>query len=130
MATGRGSASWSVRAIVALMAVSVLLLQADYVQAAKTYTVGDSRGWAFNTVGWPRGKQFKAGDVLVFNYSPSFHNLVVVNSEGYKKCVTPALAKKYTSGKDRITLSKGQHFFICDFPGHCESDMKIAVTAV
>lgn len=48
----------------ALMAVSVvLLLQADYVQAT-TYTVGDSSGWTLNAVGWPRGKQFKAGDVL------------------------------------------------------------------
>jgi hypothetical protein len=63
MAKGRGSASWSARAIVTLMAVSVLLLQADYVQAA-TYTVGDSGIWTFNAVGWPKGKHFRAGDVL------------------------------------------------------------------
>lgn len=63
MAKGRGSASWSVRAIVAIMAVSVLLLHADYVQAA-TYNVGDSGGWTFNIVGWPKGKHFRAGDVL------------------------------------------------------------------
>lgn len=63
MAKGRGSASWSAQAIVALMLVSVLVLQADYVQAA-TYTVGESNGWAFNAVGWPSGKHFKAGDVL------------------------------------------------------------------
>lgn len=46
-----------------LMVVSVLLLQADYVQAA-TYTVGDSGVWTFNAVGWPKGKHFRAGDVL------------------------------------------------------------------
>ncbi|VVB03922.1 unnamed protein product [Arabis nemorensis] len=129
MATRRGSASWSAQAIVALMPVSVLLLQADYVQAA-TYTVGDSSGWTYNAVGWTRGKQFKAGDVLVFNYSPRSHNVVVVDNGGYTNCVTPARARTYTSGKDRITLSKGKHFFICNFPGHCESAMKIAVTAV
>ncbi|ESQ33040.1 hypothetical protein EUTSA_v10005123mg [Eutrema salsugineum] len=129
MAKGRGSASWTTRAIVALMAVSVMLLQADYVQAA-TYTVGESNGWTFNAVGWPRGKHFKAGDVLVFNYNPSIHNVVVVDSGGYNNCKTPAGAKVYTTGKDRITLSKGQNFFICNFPGHCESAMKIAVTAV
>uniref|UniRef100_A0A1J3GQF9 Basic blue protein n=1 Tax=Noccaea caerulescens TaxID=107243 RepID=A0A1J3GQF9_NOCCA len=128
MAKGRGSASWSARAIVALMALSVLLLHADYVQAA-TYTVGDSNVWTYNAVNWPRGKSFKAGDVLVFNYNPSIHNVVAVDSGGYNNCKTPARARTYTSGKDRITLSKGQNFFICSFPGHCESDMKIAVTA-
>ncbi|KFK33467.1 hypothetical protein AALP_AA5G016900 [Arabis alpina] len=130
MSKGRGSASWSARAIVALMAVSVLLLQADHNVQAATYTVGDSSGWALNAVGWPSGKQFKAGDVLVFNYNPSFHNVVVVDSGGYKNCVTPASASTYTSGKDRMTLSTGPHYFICNFPSHCESDMKIAVTAV
>lgn len=63
MAKGRGSASWSARAVVALVLVSVLVLQADYVRAA-TYTVGESNVWAFNAVGWPKGKHFKANDVL------------------------------------------------------------------
>ncbi|KAL1218627.1 Basic blue protein [Cardamine amara subsp. amara] len=129
MAKGRGSASCSVRAIVAIMVVSMLLLQADYVQAA-TYKVGGSGGWTFNVVGWTKGKYFKAGDVLVFIYNPSFHNLVKVNSGAYKSCQNPANAFTYTSGQDRLTLSKGQNFFICSFPGHCESNMKIAVTAV
>ncbi|KAG7558549.1 Phytocyanin domain [Arabidopsis thaliana x Arabidopsis arenosa] len=129
MAKGRGSASWSARAIVTLMVVSVLLLQADYVQAA-TYTVGDSGVWTYNAVGWPKGKNFRAGDVLVFNYNPRMHNVVKVDSGSYNNCQTPAGAKTYTSGNDRITLSKGQNFFICNFPGHCENAMKIAVTAV
>ncbi|CAH2045700.1 unnamed protein product [Thlaspi arvense] len=129
MAKGRGSASWSARAIVAMMVVSVLVLQADYVQAV-SYTVGDSNGWTFNAVGWPSGKHFKAGDVLVFNYNPSLHNVVVVDSGAYNSCNAPGRARTYTSGKDRITLSRGQHFFICSFPGHCEANMKIAVTAV
>ncbi|XP_010514055.1 PREDICTED: basic blue protein-like [Camelina sativa] len=128
-AKGRGSASWSVGAIVALMAVSVLLLHADYAQAV-TYTVGDSGVWTFNAVGWPKGKNFRAGDVLVFNYNPSMHNVVKVDSGSYNSCKTPAGARTYTSGKDRITLSRGQNFFICNFPNHCESNMKIAVTAV
>lgn len=73
MAKGRGSASWSARAIVALMALSVLLLHADYVQAA-TYTVGDSNVWTYNAVNWPRGKSFKAGDVLGIYTSHPFIN--------------------------------------------------------
>ncbi|KAF8048695.1 hypothetical protein N665_2432s0006 [Sinapis alba] len=68
--------------------------------------------------------------LAVFNYNPRIHNVVVVDSGGYNNCKTPGGARKYTSGKDRITLSKGQNFFICNFPGHCEAAMKIAVTAV
>ncbi|CAN8272693.1 unnamed protein product [Cochlearia groenlandica] len=129
MAKGRGSTTWLGRAIVAIMVVSVLLLEASYVRAA-TYTVGESKGWTFSADGWPSGKHFKAGDVLVFNYDPKNHNVVVVDSGGYNNCKTPTSAKIYTSGKDHITLSKGKNFFICNFPGHCESAMKIAVNAV
>ncbi|KAJ0240430.1 Basic blue protein [Hirschfeldia incana] len=125
MAKGRGT-SCSTSAIVGLMVVSVLVLQSE----AATYIVGDSLKWAFNVVDWPKGKHFKAGDVLVFNYNPSFHNVVVVDSGGYNNCKTPAGATTYTSGKDRLTLSRGQNFFICNFPGHCEGNMKIAVTAI
>lgn len=67
MAKRRSTASCSAGAIVALMVVSVLVLQADYVQAA-TYIVGDSLKWAFNVVDWPKGKHFKAGDVLGIIY--------------------------------------------------------------
>ncbi|KAF8117557.1 hypothetical protein N665_0009s0079 [Sinapis alba] len=97
MTKGRGNASWSVWAIVALMVVSVLVLQADYVQAT-TYIVGDSSKWAFNVVDWPKSKHFNAGDILVFNYNPNFHNVVVVDSGGYNNCKAPAGAKTYTSG--------------------------------
>ncbi|KAK4563315.1 hypothetical protein RGQ29_005715 [Quercus rubra] len=58
MSQGRGNA----------IAVSVLLmgmlLRCGNVWAA-TYTVGDAAGWSFNVVGWPNGKTFRAGDVLV-----------------------------------------------------------------
>lgn len=57
MAQGRGSAQkWLV------IAVAVLFLS-EMAQAA-TYNVGDKGGWSFNLVNWPKGKSFKAGDVL------------------------------------------------------------------
>jgi len=65
----------------------------------------------------------------VFNYSPGTHNVVVVNKYGYGGCKTPRGAKVYQSGKDQIRLVKGQNYFICNFPGHCESGMKIAINA-
>ncbi|XVF45737.1 hypothetical protein PTKIN_Ptkin02bG0230400 [Pterospermum kingtungense] len=122
MAQGRGSA------MAATVLLCVLLLNFELAQAA-IYTVGGTGGWTFNTVGWTKGKRFKAGDILVFNYNPSIHNVVAVNRAGYSSCSTPRGAKVYQSGKDRIKLAKGQNFFICNFPGHCQAGMKIAATA-
>ncbi|TKY60174.1 Basic blue protein [Spatholobus suberectus] len=116
-------------AIVALTLSFCLLLHFEMAHSA-THTVGDTNGWTFNTVGWPKGKRFRAGDTLVFNYSPGAHNVVAVNKAGYKACKTPKGAKIYNSGSDQIKLVKGQNYFICNFVGHCESGTKIAINAV
>lgn len=67
--------------------------------------------------------------VAVFKYDPTIHNVVIVDKGAYRSCSTPSGATVLQSGNDRITLAKGQNFFICNFPGHCESGMKIAVSA-
>ncbi|XP_077234556.1 basic blue protein-like [Tasmannia lanceolata] len=126
MAQGRGSAHG---ATVVFAAVLLCLLVHIEIAHAVIYTVGDSGGWTFNVINWPRGKSFRAGDVLVFKYSPAIHNLVTVNSIGYNGCTTPRGSKVFTSGNDRITLARGQSFFICSVPGHCSGGMKIAVNA-
>ncbi|KAL2470652.1 Basic blue protein [Abeliophyllum distichum] len=96
---------------------------------AAVFTVGDSSGWDFSVGNWTDGKHFKAGDVLVFNYDPSLHNVVAVDLNGYNRCSASAKSRTYTSGKDRIMLSKGNHYFICSYPGHCDGGMKIAISA-
>ncbi|KAJ8475939.1 hypothetical protein OPV22_019666 [Ensete ventricosum] len=122
MAQGRGS-------VVALgLALLCLLLHSEVAEAA-TYVVGGNSGWTFNVAGWPRGKSFRAGDVLLFNYNPSVHNVVAVRAAGYNSCSAPRGSRVSTSGKDRITLARGTNYFICSFAGHCQSGMKIAVTA-
>ncbi|URE46628.1 Basic blue protein [Musa troglodytarum] len=122
MAQGRGSA-------VALgLALLCLLIHSEIANAA-TYVVGDSGGWTFNVAGWPSGKRFRAGDVLVFRYNPSDHNVVAVTAAGYGGCSAPRGSRVYTSGNDRITLARGTRYFICSFAGHCQAGMKIAVTA-
>ncbi|KAL2937334.1 Basic blue protein [Bienertia sinuspersici] len=93
------------------------------------FTVGDAAGWTFNVNNWPNGKSFKAGDVLEFDYDKSQHNVVEVSQDNYGSCKVSSGAKYYNSGKDQITLTKGQSFFICSFHGHCESGMKIAINA-
>ncbi|KAK4572570.1 hypothetical protein RGQ29_030832 [Quercus rubra] len=126
MSLGRGSAS---QAMVMVVVLLCLLVQFEHVHAA-TYTVGGSGGWTFNTDSWPKGKRFRAGDVLVFNYDSTTHNVVAVDRAGYSSCTSPAGAKVYNSGNDQIKLAKGQNYFICNFSGHCASGMKVAINAV
>ncbi|XP_020104111.1 basic blue protein-like isoform X1 [Ananas comosus] len=129
MAQGRGSAEnrAAVRLGLAVL-LCFILIQGEVAEAA-VYTVGDRSGWTFNMAGWVRGKRFRAGDVLVFKYSPSAHNVVAVNAAGYNSCKAPRGSRTYTSGNDRITLARGRNYFICTFPGHCQSGMKIAAIA-
>ncbi|PSS02858.1 Basic blue protein [Actinidia chinensis var. chinensis] len=124
MSQGRGSAVVAAAAVLCLL----MVLNSEVVQAA-TYKVGGARGWTFIVVGWPKGKNFKAGDVLLFSYRTGAHDVAVVNKAGYDSCKVPSNAKVYSSGKDQIKLVKGKNFFICTFPFHCAFAMKIAVTA-
>ncbi|XP_010270378.1 PREDICTED: basic blue protein-like [Nelumbo nucifera] len=125
MARGRGNAS----AVVILgLTLLCLLVHCEMVHAA-TFMVGDAGGWTFNTAAWPNGKSFRAGDVLVFRYSPAIHNVVAVDRNGYNSCTTPRGARVLTTGNDQIKLARGQNYFICTIAGHCQAGMKIAVTA-
>ncbi|KAK4276682.1 hypothetical protein QN277_014804 [Acacia crassicarpa] len=123
---GRGSAALTMVTWVALLCVLVQMEPAN----AATYTVGGAAGWGFNSVTWPKGKRFRAGDVLVFNYDATMHNVVAVNGNGYKSCSAPAGAKVLSTGKDQIRLARGQNYFICGNSGHCQSGMKLAINAL
>lgn len=63
----------------------------------------------------------------VFKYNKDQHNVVVVDENGYKTCT--ASGKEFSSGNDEIKLARGQYYFICGVPGHCDRGQKIAVTA-
>jgi hypothetical protein len=66
----------------------------------------------------------------VFKYDSTAHDVVAVSAAGYRACAKPASgARVYKSGADRVTLARGTNYFICSVPGHCQSGMKIAVTA-
>ncbi|RLN19614.1 hypothetical protein C2845_PM02G31140 [Panicum miliaceum] len=119
MAQGRGSATTRCLALGGLLAACLLLGAAD----AVTHRVD----WSFNADSWSRGKSFRAGDVLEFNYDPSVHNVVAVDAGGYYGCGSSGRA--YSSGSDRITLGPGTNYFICSLNGHCGMGMKMAVNA-
>ncbi|TKY71322.1 Basic blue protein [Spatholobus suberectus] len=129
MAQGRG--------ISAMMILFFMLVLYSEMAQANTYVVGDAAGWTFNMTSWPNGKSFRAGDILVFNYNPSYHNVVIVNAAGYNSCSASHDnshsasngSKAYQSGHDHIPLARGANYFICSFPGHCPANMKIAVNA-
>ncbi|KAL8167601.1 hypothetical protein V2J09_009100 [Rumex salicifolius] len=125
---GRGSAKPAMAVVLALIVLVCLVFESQPAQAAIFY-VGGRPGWTFNTASWTNGKSFKAGDVLVFNYDRTQHNVVKVDRRGYSSCSSPRGANVMQSGKDRVRLAKGQNFFICSYPGHCQGGMKIAVTA-
>ncbi|KAK8510363.1 hypothetical protein V6N13_100390 [Hibiscus sabdariffa] len=122
MAQGRGS-------VVKCMGVMLCLMVCLKTSFAANYTVGDDSGWRLGVSGWPKGKTFKAGDVLEFKYNKQFHDVVVVGKGGHDWCISTAGAPKLQTGDDRVTLKKGDNYFICSFPFHCLLGMKIAITA-
>ncbi|CAM0875205.1 unnamed protein product [Alopecurus aequalis] len=116
------------RVVVLASVLLCVLLHGELAESTEN-TVGDSSGWGFGVGGWPKGKRFRAGDVLVFKYPAGAHTVVAVDAAGYSTCSAPAGAKTYTSGNDRVTLARGTNFFICGIAGHCAAGMRIAVTA-
>ncbi|KAF4383061.1 hypothetical protein CsatB_024929 [Cannabis sativa] len=128
---GRSSAVVGVGVIVVFL--SVFLSCVSTTIEGATYVVGDTSGWTYNVQSWTKGKKFKAGDVLVFNYDPNLHNVAVVDSNGYKGCSSSSNKsnnnKAYSTGKDQLKLSKGPNYFICSIPGHCPGGLKLFINA-
>ncbi|MFS7971843.1 putative Phytocyanin domain, cupredoxin [Helianthus anomalus] len=121
MAEGRGGAGVA-------MAVICLLVVALQCEAA-SFVVGDKAGWTMNIAGWEKGKTFKAGDTLVFNYPKGQHNVVVKKDpDDISMCSLHPEDKEYKSGKDTITLNKGSNYIICSFRHHCPK-MKLYINA-
>lgn len=125
MAQGGGSAGL-------LLAVALLIVfvsQCSHVEGV-TYTVGGAKGWGLPKINYlVKAPRFHAGDTLNFHYTAGAHDVVAVGSKDYKSCRVTGNSKRYTSGADKIALKKGMNYFICSFPGHCASGMKIAIHA-
>ncbi|XP_051203820.1 basic blue protein [Lolium perenne] len=129
-AQGRGSA-----ALVAGALLVALLSQLTNTATAKTtYIVGDDAGWTKNLeASWLNGKTFYAGDVLVFKYDKEHHDVSVVGGKGYQRCQLPKHSDHswvLRTGNDAVTLRRGNNYFICGQPGHCQNNMKLHVNAL
>ncbi|CAL5040526.1 unnamed protein product [Urochloa decumbens] len=116
----------------AVAALLLLLLPWQRAGAAE-FVVGDvAFGWdsGVNYAAWARDHAFlSVGDVLVFQYVSSQHNVYEVSESAYRSCDdTGGVRAKYTSGYDTVVLAEARsYWFICDFPGHCLGGMKLAV---
>ncbi|XP_006659099.1 mavicyanin-like [Oryza brachyantha] len=122
------AASRSAALLVVAMAAAALATTA---MGATTYTVGAPAGsWDMRTnyAQWASSITFRAGDQLVFKYSPSAHDVVEVTKDGYDACSASSPIATFTSGNDTVALAAaGTRYFICGFPGHCAGGMKLAV---
>ncbi|RCV08222.1 hypothetical protein SETIT_1G308500v2 [Setaria italica] len=131
MARGRGRASGGgLAAALLIIALLVATSSAPIAEAAASHMVGDYGGWKFNVDRWTKGRTFRAGDQLVFRYNRAVHDVAVVDAAAYRSCVVPRGAKVLRSGRDKVRLGRGTHYFVCTVRGHCQAGMKIAVRAV
>uniref|UniRef100_A0ACD6A668 Uncharacterized protein n=1 Tax=Avena sativa TaxID=4498 RepID=A0ACD6A668_AVESA len=118
-----------------LAMVSALLLLWRPVGAAEHAVGGDGiNGWdtGTNYATWSQAQSFAAGDVLVFEYVKSQHNVYEVTEAAYRSCDATAPADvlaTYDSGFDRVVLPEANrtYWFICQVPNHCIGGMKLAV---
>ncbi|XP_031383388.1 stellacyanin-like [Punica granatum] len=113
----------------ALSVVAVLLLLIGSAFATQ-YIVGDDSGWntEVDYYAWLEGKTFYVGDVLVFSYVKTDHNVAMVDANGYNNCNADSNYGLYDTGYDTFTLTTpGDVYFICTY--HCDyTDQKLKVT--
>ncbi|MCO5550903.1 hypothetical protein L7F22_004397 [Adiantum nelumboides] len=98
------------------------------------HTVGRSAGWTIPAVGsvnysaWAAAFTLSQGDVLVFKYDASLHDVLQVSEADYIACNASQPSAIYNTGETFITLSQvGTWCFICGVPGHCLAGQKLKV---
>ncbi|XP_028778131.1 mavicyanin-like [Neltuma alba] len=97
--------------------------------SATTYYVGDNSGWDISTnLGtWIQDKKFKAGDVLIFQYSSS-DSVDEVTRENYKTCNTNKVLATYGNGNTTVPLTRpGDRYFVSGNKLYCLGGMKLHV---
>ncbi|OIW16079.1 hypothetical protein TanjilG_04614 [Lupinus angustifolius] len=120
-----GSQTYQCFCIICFMA-SINLLYAK----GEMYTVGDIYGWNdfFDFNNWSDGKEFHVGDILVFNYESSLHNVLQVDYKAYDGCITDSYIQRFNNGNDSVVLKEGRAWFICGVENHCQNGQKLNIT--
>ncbi|KAH7422487.1 hypothetical protein KP509_12G010800 [Ceratopteris richardii] len=117
----------------ARLIVFVMIMSRAECMASK-HTVGRSAGWTIPAVGnvnysaWAADFTLSVGDVLVFKYDATLHDVMQVSEEAYDACDASQPMALYNDGETDITLDHdGAWFFICGVPGHCSAGQKLEV---
>ncbi|KMZ62209.1 hypothetical protein ZOSMA_482G00010 [Zostera marina] len=112
--------------------VVVMMMMMALSSCGEVYKVGDFDGWTElgspNYTAWTVSKTFQVGDILLFEYKNSFHDVLEVSKEDYKSCNVNSPLASYTSGNDSVPINRrGHHFFVCGKPGHCHNGQKVDI---
>ncbi|XP_057800877.1 mavicyanin-like [Salvia miltiorrhiza] len=96
------------------------------------YKVGDSTGWAIigniDYTKWASSKSFQVGDTFLFQYNPSYHNVLEVSRSDFHTCDATAPIATFATGNDTIVIrSPGHYYYICGFMGHCQAGQKVDI---
>ncbi|XP_058103587.1 mavicyanin-like [Magnolia sinica] len=100
---------------------------------ATEHQVGDKAGWTLPPnpsfyEEWAKTKKFVVGDVLVFEYKTSVHNVLEVTKDDFDSCTQFKPIAMYYKSPTKITLKEpGQHFFYCGVGIHCEGAQKLVI---
>ncbi|CAK7345462.1 unnamed protein product [Dovyalis caffra] len=118
-------------AFLAAIAIAALIQSSA---AQTTYTVGDTTGWTIPPSGatfypsWAANKTFNVGDILVFNFMANAHDVAKVTKADYDACTSSSPISLTTTSPARITVStSGEHYFLCNFAGHCSAGQKLMI---
>ncbi|KAL3585522.1 hypothetical protein D5086_012389 [Populus alba] len=119
----------SLLVFVVLGAASLLLRGSE----AADYQVGGTTGWtrpastSFYS-DWVSGKTFAVGDSLMFNFMANAHDVAKVTKADYDACTTSSPISLVETSPARISLdASGEHYFICNFTGHCSAGQKMMI---
>ncbi|KMZ74367.1 hypothetical protein ZOSMA_12G00510 [Zostera marina] len=112
--------------------LAILMMMMALSSGGEVYKVGDSDGWTElgspNYTAWTVSKTFQVGDIILFEYKNSFHDVLEVSKEDYKSCNVNSPLASYTSGNDSVPINRrGHHFFVCGKPGHCHDGQKVDI---
>ncbi|GJN39723.1 hypothetical protein PR202_gb28859 [Eleusine coracana subsp. coracana] len=116
----------------ALLFVAVAVAAVLGTAHGASYIVGAPAGsWDLRTnyINWVSSINFRAGDELVFKYSPSAQDVLEVSKADYDSCTASSPIASFKTGDDTVALPAGgvTRYFICGVPGHCTAGMKLAV---
>nr|GEX00104.1 hypothetical protein [Tanacetum cinerariifolium] len=110
--------------IVMAMAMMVVPMEAT------TLSVGDSIGWIrpaspLYYLLWGITHNVSVGDVLFFNFTTGYHNVVQVKREAFLACDASDPIISYTDGPAYMDIPiPDQYYIICSISDHCQAGQR------